>query len=85
MGGQGAEMARAIAWLDGFYRAPEGLQRPNGLWVADRPDFDGIANWVFDVYLRNRLQGRTETEARQVVENAIRRSPEWRTKHPPAR
>jgi len=83
--GQGAEIARILAWLHDYYRAPEGLQRPNGLWVDDHPDFDGIANWVFDVYLRNRLAGRTEAEAQRVVQTAIQRSDEWRTKHLPSR
>jgi hypothetical protein len=85
MQGQGGEIARTLAWLHGYYRAPEGLQRPNGLWVDDHPDFDGIANWVFDVYLRNRLAGRTESEAQQVVQTAIQRSDEWRTKHSSSR
>jgi hypothetical protein len=80
--GQGAEISRTLAWLHGYYQAPEGLQRPSGLWIEDHPDFDGIAHWVVDVYLRNRLGGRTEAEARQVVEAAIRKSDEWRTKHP---
>jgi hypothetical protein len=85
MDGQGAEISRTLAWLHGYYKAPEGLQRPNGLWVDDHPDFDGISNWVFDVYLRNRLAGRTEPEAQKVVEAAIQRSDEWQMKHRPSR
>ena len=85
MEGQSAEIARTLAWLQGYYQASEGLQRADGLWIGDHPDYDGIANWVFDVYLRNRLKGRTETEAKEVVEAAIRRSAEWRTKHPSSR
>jgi hypothetical protein len=85
MAGQGAEISRTLAWLHGYYRASEGLQRPNGLWIEDHPDFDGIAHWVFDVYLRNRLGGRTEAEAMRVVEAAIGKSDEWRTKHPAPR
>jgi hypothetical protein len=85
MAGQGAEIVRTLAWLHGYYRAPEGLQRPNGLWVEDHPDFEGIATWVFDLYLRNRLEGRTEADAQRVVEAAIRKSGEWRMKHPASR
>jgi hypothetical protein len=37
--------------------------------------------WVFDVYLRNRLKGQSEEQARRSVEDAIKQSDEWRTKH----
>jgi hypothetical protein len=85
MAGQGAEISRTLAWLHGYYKAPDGLQRPNGLWIEDHPDFDGIAHWAVDVYLRDRLGGRTEVEAKQVVEAAIRKSDEWRARHPAPR
>ena len=45
--------------LDDFYRAPEGLQRPEGLSINEAPDFEGIAAWIFDVYLNARLAGRS--------------------------
>jgi len=79
MEGQDAEISRVLTWLHGYYKATEGLQRPNGLWIEDHPDYEGIAHWVFDVYLRDRLRGRTETLAQQAVEEAIKRSDEWRT------
>jgi hypothetical protein len=81
MEGQGAEIRRMMTWLDGFYRSPDGLQRPEGLWIDGHPDFEGIAVWVFDVYLRQRYRGDTEEQARQAVENAIKQSEEWRVKH----
>jgi hypothetical protein len=81
MEGQGAEFARVLAWLHAFYKAPDGLARPNGLWLGDHPDFEGIGYWMFDVYLRNRLKGQTEAEAQSAIEIAIKRSDEWRAKH----
>ena len=81
MEGQGTEIARALMWLHQYYQAADGLQRPNGLWIGDHPDYDGIAVWIFDVYLTNRLKGRTETEAKTIVEDRIKRSDEWRSKH----
>jgi hypothetical protein len=81
MDGQGAEIERAMAWLDGFYKSADGLQRPEGLWIDGHPDYTGISAWIFDVYLRNRLRGQTEEQARARVEGAIKQSEEWRTKH----
>ena len=57
MEGQGPEMQRAMAWLNDFYKSPEGLRRPDGLWIGGHPDFEGLSVWVFDVYLRHRLKG----------------------------
>lgn len=67
--------------LDTFYREPEGLQRPDGLSIAGGPDFLGIATWIFDIYLNNRLLGASPTASWQLVENAIRSTDEWRRKH----
>jgi len=41
----------------------------------------GISVWVFDVYLRDRLKGHSEDQARRSVEDAIKQSDEWREKH----
>jgi hypothetical protein len=78
------EMVAVVQWLDDFYRAPEGLQRPNGLWRADvsKPDGEAIGVWVLDVYLQSRLAGKSDAEARQAVADQIRSSDEWRQKHP---
>ena len=78
------EMVATVQWLDEFYRAPEGLQRPDGLWRADlkRPDGEAIGVWVLDVYLQSRLAGKSDAEARQAVIDQIRSTDEWRQKHP---
>lgn len=78
------EMVAAVQWLDEFYRAPEGLQRPNGLWRADinKTDAEAIGVWVLDVYLQSRIGGASDAEARQAIEDAIRGSDEWKQKHP---
>ena len=78
------DMVAAVQWLDDFYRAPEGLQRPNGLWRADvnKPDAEAIGVWVLDVYLQSRIGGASDAEARKAIEDAIRGSDEWKAKHP---
>jgi hypothetical protein len=81
MKGQNAETQRVLTWLNDFYKSTDGLQRPEGLWIDGHPDFQGIAMWVFDVYLRNRLNGQSEEQARRSVEDAIKQSDEWRSKH----
>jgi hypothetical protein len=81
MEGQSAETQRIMTWLNDFYKSTDGLQRPEGLWIDGHPDFQGIGMWVFDVYLRNRLKGQSEEQARRSVEDAIKQSDEWRTKH----
>jgi hypothetical protein len=67
--------------LDVFYRASEGLQRPNGLSIGGGPDFLGIAAWVFDIYLGERLRGSSPNAAWVILENSIRSTDEWRRKH----
>jgi len=79
--GYGPELQRTMQWLDDYYKAADGLQRPEGLWVHNRPDFEGIGAWVYSVYLTNRMNGSTEEQSRQTVVDAIRRSDEWRQKH----
>jgi hypothetical protein len=81
MEGQGAEIRRAMIWLNDFYRSPDGLARPDGLWIDGHPDFEGLSAWVFEVYLRSRLNGLNEEQARDAVVRAIRQSDEWRAKH----
>lgn len=76
------EMAAVVAWLDEFYRSKEGLQRPGGLVRADNtPDGEAIGVWVLDVYLKARIDGASEDEARQLVVDNIKGTEEWRTKH----
>jgi hypothetical protein len=78
------EMVRAAKWLNEYYASPEGLQRPNGLWIDGHPDYEGIAVWLFNTYVRERLGGATEQEARLAVTEHVQRSDEWRAKHPQA-
>ena len=75
------EFLDVLTRLDAHYRAPEGLQRPDGLSIAGGPDFLGIAAWVFDVYLNERLRGTSPNAAWQMLENTIRATDEWRSKH----
>ena len=75
------EFLSALMQLDRFYAAPDGLQRGHGLSIAGGPDFLGIATWIFDVYLNQRLTGASATAAWVVTENAIRATDEWRQKH----
>jgi hypothetical protein len=81
MEGQGDEVQRVMMWLNDFYKSPDGLQRSEGLWLSGHPDFQGISVWVFDLYLRHRLRGDTEDQARKAIETAIKDSDEWRVKH----
>lgn len=75
------EFLGVLQRLDTFYRAPEGLQRPNGLSLDGGPDYAGIATWVFEVYLRERLGGTSAIAAWVLTENAIKATDEWRRKH----
>ena len=75
------EFLSALQQLDRFYASQEGLQRRDGLSIAGGPDFLGIAAWLFDVYLNARLQGASANAAWVEVENAIRNTDEWRSKH----
>jgi hypothetical protein len=78
---QGEEIQRTMSWLHDFYKSSDGLQRPQGLWLHDRPDWEGLSVWVFSVYLPHRLGGETEEQARKTVMDAIKQSEEWQVKH----
>ena len=75
------EFLKALQDLDAFYSSPEGLQRPAGLSISGSPDFEGIATWIFDVYLNARLAGVSASESWTRVLNAIRATDEWRSVH----
>lgn len=77
-----AEMIQAGAWLDGYYRSAEGLQRTEGLSKNGAPDWEGIGAWLFDVYFMARVDGKTPDQTRAAVVAAIRRTEEWQSKHP---
>jgi hypothetical protein len=73
------EYLAAMARLDEAYRTE--LLRPDGLSLGGRPDFLGIAAWIFDVYLNERLRGEHPEKAWELVLRAIRDSDEYRRKH----
>ena len=77
------EMVQAVAFLDDLYRSPDGLMRPDGLYVSDskRVDAEAIGTWILDVYLQARIAGKSDVEARQAITDAIKGSDEWRRKH----
>ena len=81
--GRREEVVKAIVWLHEYYASNDGLRRPDGLWRADQrqPDFEAIGAWIFDVYLNERVNGKTDEEARQRIRDAIRSSEEWRKVH----
>jgi hypothetical protein len=77
------DVQRALAWLNDFYQSRDGLQRSHGLCDSEgRADFVGIGAWIFDVYLRHRLQGASDDQAREAIVTTIKQSVEWRAKHP---
>ena len=78
------EMAAVVQWLDDVYRGQDGLQRPGGLVRVDsgRPDGEAIGAWILDVYLKARIDGTSEEEARTLVMDQIKATEEWRAKHP---
>lgn len=78
------ELTAAAVWLHEYYQSQDGLQRPQGLWLGDRPDFEGLSAWVLDVYVWARAEGATVDEARQRIVLAIQSSDEWKAKHPSA-
>jgi hypothetical protein len=84
MARQGPEIQRTMEWLNDYYKSPGGLDRADGLCIGGKPDLGAITSWVFDVYLRRRLLGDSEDQARIAVLDAIKKSDEFRTKHPAA-
>jgi hypothetical protein len=79
-----AEMVGAVAFVDDLYRSADGLQRPDGLYIADakRVDAEAIGTWILDVYMQARIAGKSDAEARQSIADAVKGSDEWRRKHP---
>ena len=77
------ETVGAVAFLDDLYRSADGLQRPGGLYNADaqKIDAEAIGTWILDVYLKARIEGKSDAEARQSISDAIKGSDEWRRKH----
>ena len=69
-----ADMLLAMERLHGFYMSRMGLQRPQGLSINGRPDFLGIAQWIFDIYLPARSAGFSPT-ARSTSSSRRSRAP----------
>jgi hypothetical protein len=82
--GQRAEMVAAVAFVDDLYRSTDGLQRPGGLYnvEARKIDAEAIGTWILDVYMKARIEGKSDADARQSIADAIKGSDEWRSKHP---
>jgi hypothetical protein len=78
-----SELTSATQWLHEYYQSQEGLQRPQGLSIDNRPDFEGVVAWILDTYAWSRAEGASEEEARQRIVQAIQGSDEWKAKHPP--
>ena len=77
-----ADMLLAMERLHAFYMSRMGLNRPQGLSINGRPDFLGIAQWIFDIYLPARSAGFSQVGAFDIVVAAITRTDEWRTEEP---
>lgn len=77
-----AEMMDEGQRLHAYYASHEGLQRVKGLSINDAPDWEGVGAWLFDVYLVNRLAGKTREQSRAAYVSMIRHTDEWKTKHP---
>lgn len=83
LAGRREDVVRAAQWLQDFYRSDDGLKRTDGLWnaTARQVDAEAIGAWIFDVYLKARIAGKSDEEARQSVADAIRGTDEWRRAH----
>src|SRR5439155_19491468 len=57
---------------------------PGGLSINGRPDFQGIATWIFDVYLGARSRGFSPELSFSIVMTDVSQSAEWKAKHPGA-
>jgi hypothetical protein len=79
------EMVAAVSFVDDLYRSADGLQRPGGLYneQSKKIDAEAIGSWVLDVYMKARIEGKSDAEARQSISDAIKGSDEWRSKHAP--
>jgi len=76
------EALNELNWLDAYYASPEGLQRPQGLSLNGKPDFEGIAAWFIEIYQRERMAGKSPAGARIAYVTQIRQSAEWLARHP---
>jgi hypothetical protein len=77
------EVVGVVGFVDDLYRSTDGLQRPGGLYNPEtqRVDAEAIGTWVLDVYLKARIEGKSDADARQAIADAIKGSDEWHRKH----
>src|SRR4029078_5205487 len=75
-----ADLLLAMERLHGVYMSRIGLPREQGLSINGRPDFLGIAQWIFDIYLPARSAGFSTEGAFDIVVAAITQTDEWRGK-----
>jgi hypothetical protein len=73
------ELLQALNRLDVFYKSWNGLQRQHGLSRDGKPDFEGVAVWVFGAYLNLRRRQSPEQAWDNVV-GQIRASAEWKSR-----
>jgi hypothetical protein len=76
------DFLQAMERLHAFYMSRYGLQRVEGLSIGGRPDFQGIATWIVDIYLGARSAGFSTEGAFDIVIAAITRTEEWAEKNP---
>lgn len=76
------DVMTAGLWLDVWYASKEGLQREHGLSIDGRPDWEGVGAWLFDVWLKARIEGLSDADARQRVITEIQKTDEWKARHP---
>ena len=81
--GRRQDVVNAIIWLHEYYASNDGLRRPDGHGALDQrqPDCEAIGAADFDVYLNERVLGKTDEEARQAIRRRDRASDEWRKVH----
>lgn len=76
------EVLDAMNWLDGYYQSAEGLGRSSGMSIGEKPDFEALAAWIFDIFLNSRLSGLDSETSKRNVAHALQQTSEWAAKHP---
>jgi hypothetical protein len=74
------EFLAVLHRLHVFYKSWNGLQRPHGMSLAGRPDFEAVAQWVFGFYLNDRMANRSPEEAWDRIVAEIKLSNEWQAR-----
>ena len=66
------EIARTGAWLHAWLQSADGGGHAGGLCPGGGPDMDAIGRLIYGTYLRARIGGLPEAEAREQVLSAAR-------------